>query len=226
MGSDIHLFAEKRNPINNMWEIIPAYQLVKCWRCDGKSTTICHVCNNQPKYTGFRLHVGRNLTLFSILADIKNPGFTYISKPIGFPDNASDMLNYEHDMWMENGHNFSYLTAEMALDFDWDQFIEETGLIQAEEYVKWQERGYKGRPEDYYDWLPSSKQTVVEICNKKMEDLVKTHKPKSNELKKYVTRINWNTTYKEMCENFLEIVNSACRYTNPKDVRFIFWFEG
>lgn len=223
MGCDIHLYAEKRNSENNSWESIPTHNLMKCWVCSGDSKGMCNNCRGNGDYAGLQLHINRNYRLFSILANVRNEtGLVCIAGAKGFPEDANDMLNYEHDMWSNgDGHSFSYLTAQELLNFDWSQVSESYGFVNSKEYTNWRERGKNREPDDYLEWVPHTTSKIIKVSNDKMEEMITSRVNTDNT----VTRVCWTISYKEMCKQFLSVVNTACQNTDPNNVRFVFWFD-
>lgn len=66
--------------------------------------------------------LGRNYTLFSILANVRNnrsPFLKYISTPRGLPDDISDMVKKEADYWDRYAHDHSWLLLSELERYPW-----------------------------------------------------------------------------------------------------------
>ena len=88
-----------------------------------------------------RIFSGRNYSLFSILADVRNhsDGINPISEPRGVPDDASFAYKQVVKAWGSDGHSHTYFTLQELLDVDWSQWSDDHGTIgfqQALENVK------------------------------------------------------------------------------------------
>jgi len=92
MGCDIHSFAEKKDEVGN-WEVIPDFEPFD-WRSYG---------------------------LYGWLADVRNySGLTPISKPRGFPSDASFEVKDDYETWDCDAHSASWLSVAELLAFDYD----------------------------------------------------------------------------------------------------------
>lgn len=143
MGCDIHHYIEIRK---DKWEV---YEWEYLCRACGK--------NGQPeKYSdgtyvidyekmwNHPLEIGRNYSLFGILANVRNgygfagistgTGFSPISMPSGLPKDVSLEVKRESDNWGVDGHSHSYLTLQDLIDYDWNQITIRSGVVNSKEY--------------------------------------------------------------------------------------------
>src|ERR1044072_1167734 len=118
MGTDIHLFVEKR--VNGKW--------LSCdkWTVD-----------RDGYYDGYYKHVDykdsyyddRNYDVFAMLANVRNgsgfagcdtgDGFNVIAMPRGYPDDLSEEVKEYTDQYTE--HTPTWLSLKEILEFDWNQ---------------------------------------------------------------------------------------------------------
>lgn len=95
MGCDIHLYLERK--LNNEWRSADLF--------DARGG---HVS----------IYTGRNYTLFSVLADVRNDsGNAFISEAKSLPEDCNELIKKEYDAWSEDAHNASYLTLYELIAF-------------------------------------------------------------------------------------------------------------
>jgi hypothetical protein len=72
-----------------------------------------------------RFYSGRNYTLFGILAGVRTiPKNGPISKPKGFPNDASDDIKSEYEAWYGDSHSTSNFTLKELKEVDWSKYSE------------------------------------------------------------------------------------------------------
>ena len=109
MGTDIHMYAEKRR--EGVWR--------SCYPLETKKVYGEPVAYIEPVYEN-----DRNYVLFRILADVDrltNQGFASISPPRGLPDDMSPGLQKVAKSYEDTGssfcHNYSWLLLRELLAF-------------------------------------------------------------------------------------------------------------
>jgi len=111
MGCDIHLFTERKRTINNQekwanvdnWKINPYYDGIE---------------KQEREYELCSAYRHRNYNLFSILADVRNYRENKpISEPKGIPNDVSEIVQIEKDIWEGDGHSHSYFTMKELYDY-------------------------------------------------------------------------------------------------------------
>lgn len=61
------------------------------------------------------LYIGRDYQLFARMAGVRNyDGTTPVSEPRGLPSDLSSVVDAAAKLWMNDGHSFSWLSAEEA----------------------------------------------------------------------------------------------------------------
>lgn len=122
MGCDIHLYCEQK--YKDKWLSADFY-------CQNKYSLDY---KDEPSMSVVHLYNGRNYTLFSILANVRNSdGNEYISQPRGLPLNISEKVKEEYSIWDLDGHSCSWYTAKEL--FDWEKEHKVTkyaGMISSE----------------------------------------------------------------------------------------------
>jgi len=173
----------------------------------------------------------RHYDLFAILGNVRNgfgfagvqrgTGFNYISDSRGLPEDASPDLEIE----FEEGyyHSNSYVNLPELLDYDWDQTSTHYGTVQEEQYKVFKE---KGKPRSWSGSI--SGQSVVELTNEQMDELVARHIAKEQGIT-YVTRVSWEEAYKESVATFYERcipqLKELSSLPDYSDVRIVFGFD-
>jgi len=103
MGCDIHIHLETFNKHSEKWENRDTFGL----------NHYIDVDELEPKYVKLPIgeSEGRDYTLFSILADVRNStGITPIAPPRGMPKYANKQLVEAYLQWEEDAHSVSYFT--------------------------------------------------------------------------------------------------------------------
>lgn len=111
MGCDIHINCEIKTP-DGYWEncdfftIDPTYKSLK-------GDPDC-----PPKWQIKEVNVGRNYTLFGVLAGVRDRSRPVISEPRGVPDDMSKQTKKRYLRESEWGcHSYSWLTLKELLDY-------------------------------------------------------------------------------------------------------------
>lgn len=192
MGCDIHMYAER-----NCGDY---------WLCSGEVFKDKYFNPNQPLHSYNKIltdepYQGRNYTLFSLLADVRNNyHIKPISKPRGLPDDVDEEIKKKSDEWDCDGHSHSYFTLEELLAVDWDfTVINNEGLVDEKNYKLFKEIG---RPGEWCGWT-------------------------NNENYK---KVKWKTSLREYCRDFIDSLYDVREWgrvnkTEPKDIRLVFWFD-
>lgn len=211
MGCDIHAYVEFKGPYadgHEPWELA-----------------------NRPikdKYgvSDYYAYSGRNYALFAILANIRNysKSFNPISPPKGLPINRSDTVRRISEEWRLDGHSHSYFTLRELLEYDWDQTIIESGVVDAEVYDEWKESG-NAYPRTLDTNIGDSNVIILSES-----DYIEAKK-KGKTLDEYVcVKTQWTVKYKDCAEIFLtryiprmkQLANVVGGIDN---VRLVFFFD-
>lgn len=187
MGCDIHLFTERKRNINKTekWVNIDNFKINLY----------------SGNYELEECYQGRNYTLFSILADVRNYSDNkIISEPKGFPSDSSDIVRNKFEEWEGDGHSHSYLTMKEIYDFyeenktvKYSGFVNKKGVDEIEKgkMPEWWCQGTNNEEMVYKEW---------ELEDETLKDFI-------NVLETHFISEYYN---KEMdCENF----------------RIVFWFD-
>ncbi len=123
MGCDIHLFTERKKTINQKerWINIDNWKL----------NSYFGEYEGEAEYEISSAYRGRNYSLFSLLADVRSEDVDVpVSPPKGLPDDVSDAIKKESDVWGIDGHSHSYLTmGELYEHLDKNPTIRYSGLV-------------------------------------------------------------------------------------------------
>jgi len=246
MGTDIHLFVEKKNKETNRWELIegenPRISFYQRWLDDiqsGKRTDVHNIdyCQEElkelegsPLVTEGWVYDGRNYDLFGMLADVRNgrgfagiktgEGFKPISLPKGLPDDLSEELENDRDSIEDFYHSHSYLTVEELLAYDWEQKTTHCGYVTPSEYLNFKKQGYPTR------WTGGLNETSI-VSHEEMENYIKEN-PSLVDQSSILTQVTWQEPYKEAASIFYnESLNKLKELVedSPQDVRMVFWFD-
>lgn len=124
MGCDIHLFTERKRSINSEekwvnadnWKLNPYY--------DGQD-------KYEKEYQLNKAYRGRNYSLFSILADVRNYSSNKpICEPRGLPEDVSYIIKTISDDYGSDGHSHSWLTMKELYDyFENNKTVKYSGLV-------------------------------------------------------------------------------------------------
>lgn len=160
-----------------------------------------------------------------------------IRSPKGFPDDLSPELKrlaededgdlreewYEERGWTDLGeHSFNWHLLRDLLDFDYTRRVDETGVVDAEEYAEWMKDKSKPPPGWAGDIAGGS---VVHISNEEMERGITSGGLAGRGLM-YVTRVNWGRTYREVIgEHWFNVMETLKQIGDPSKVRLVFGFD-
>lgn len=168
MGTDIHLFVERKNPNTDKWENV-----------DPKGVAPQDSFEKESGYWSW--YGGRNYGLFSILANVRNgygtagadtgDGYKPIAMPRGNPDDASPEYMAKVEDYGPDGHSHTYHTLKDLLDYDWGQTTTCKGTLTALDFLKMQ-LSPDGMPTSYCGGAAG--RSVVTLLPDEMERYVKT----------------------------------------------------
>lgn len=149
MGTDIHMFAEAREPGGPWRKVGPVF---KNQYYDPDSNYWNHEKTDHP-------YDGRNYDLYAILANVRNGvGFAGIvtgdklvpiSEPRGLPWNVTPEVlaakdpDYSNDESPPNlgEHDFSWINLRELVEYDWTQTVRQRGVVEWAEYSKLNKNG-------------------------------------------------------------------------------------
>lgn len=122
MGCDIHMHVEYR------------FDKKDQWRC-GDYFKLNHSDRTAPDYTLVDFFGDRNYSLFAVLADVRNYGDTeYIDDPRGLPDDVTDVVKNDYEVWEFDAHSCSHLTLKELIDFhEQGHPLKRSGMISPEQ---------------------------------------------------------------------------------------------
>lgn len=105
MGCDIHSYAERKT--------------------DGQWHHVVGVFGSS-KYPSNEPFDWRDYSVFAFLAGVRNySDVTPIMEPRGLPEDASQSVKDEHEVWYGDAHTASWLLIEELNNFDYDQTMED-----------------------------------------------------------------------------------------------------
>ena len=222
MGCDIHMYAEKL--VDGKWEQLKGFVSTYF---DPKSDYFSkeEFKNSEHPYEG------RNYTLFSVLADVRNgSGFggcdtgdmiCPISTPKGVPQDSCKEIKKESDDWDCDGHSHSFFTVSELLQYDWGKLIKKRGYVHLEEYKEFKKNG---QPESWCGGVSGGNIEVV--SNEEIESIIEQG---SSDSKSYYTKIEWSVMLKEYCSTFIDktipLLVERCADNKIDEVRIVFWFD-
>ena len=131
MGCDIHLFAEarKKRTIKELFKFWkkPKWRNIDKWSRNEwfdkypESEQEFIIAREDRFYSG-----GRNYNLFCALCGVRNYHFDgdikCVSKPKGLPNDVSDIVKKQYDLWGSDGHSHSWNTLKELKEFDWSVY--------------------------------------------------------------------------------------------------------
>jgi len=217
MGTDIHLFVERRE--GDKWVAVAG---PNPWYTEG---------SGEPKeILGDWLWYGRDYDVFAILANVRNgygfagcdtgDGFIPIDMPRGLPEDVSPEVRAEAEAWGLDGHSHSWITLRELLEYDWSRKTKHRGVVDESGFKEFLE---KGKPRSWCGGI--SGKNVVFVTNDEMKMIVEGRMARE-ENKKYVTKVEWEETYRETVGYFLdEVIPKLKNLGEPDDVRIVFWFD-
>ncbi len=209
MGCDIHMFAEKKVKTSSYVSYFNGKkQKFKPFWSQIKDSFKNPYFDPTEPLSEYNLpqsdepYQGRNYTLFSFLADVRNyHEIKPLSAPRGVPKDLSEGIKEEVEKWDGDGHSHSYFTLEELDKVEWSKtIVKQEGLVDPENYKIFKKTG---RPSE---WCGGT-----------------TNKDYKN--------IKWNVSLSEFCDEFChdalgDLRNLAGREKlKPKDIRIVFWFD-
>lgn len=247
MGTDIHLYVEKREPGSDEWVS------VQKWCVDDEGYF------DVDDWREYR--VNRNYRLFAMLADVRN-GYGFagvdmgdalvpIDDPRDIPDDASVQVLQKYRAWGEDVHSASWFTVQELMDYDWTQTVVNKGVVSLVSYWEWRRwRRGEGLPPESYSggiWGPkithiteSEADVLIDKALGAAREKAKTDKIgignwlSYNEEKEAVLNagpdvhlsVAWTEPYYQMADEFLsKLMPKLWRLGKPEDVRIVFWFD-
>lgn len=124
MGCDIHLYTEAKKS-NGKWCCSDYFKL------------------NEESYIHIPIYHDRNYALFATLADVRNySDIEPIDSPRGLPENLSNTVKKELDLWTYDRHSYSWFTAkELFIHKNKHPFTKYSGMISPDAQIKLDEYG-------------------------------------------------------------------------------------
>lgn len=242
MGCDIHFYLEKRE--NNRWVSADKWTTEFDKELDDDYTDV--------KWEDCA-YKGRNYTLFSILADVRNnEDIDAISAPKGFPFNASpelfnqytvkvtdgtklermqEWVDMELSTWVEKGkictnpdyHSASYLTTKEILSYNWFNTSKETFYIELEEYISF---GIFYATPDYREYYKRKRYFPGPDEHVVSEEELEQAVCSSIFPENTVVKVERNVPYSVDCKEFwTHTIPLMCSLGDLDSVRAVFWFD-
>jgi hypothetical protein len=178
-------------------------------------------------------HVGRNYSLFAILADVRNglgfagcdtgDRFESIAPGRGLPKDFA----LSDDDWLGE-HSFTWMLLSEIEAFDWNQKRKHRGWISGTELKRMRDAG-ETRPQEYCGGISGGRinhVSIQELESRIQESPVTVGPVTLNDIENYYAVYEWETTYAEACENFVnEWLPRLHALGNPEDVRLVMGFD-
>lgn len=219
MGCDIHLMVEAKR--DGRWV-----------RIGRKALKLSDGDQYDREYDN--VYSGRNYSLFSMLADVRNgygfagvdtgDGYTPISPPRGVPDDASPEYKTSVEDYGADGHSHSWHTLAQLKSYDWKgQKSKRRGVVGREDFVAWKE---KGHPESWCGDV--SGRDVRKVTNGAMAAIIAGNVKDGLD---YRTKVEWSTSYSDAAGQFLtEVMPAIEAYArlqdmSDDDIRIVFYFD-
>ena len=225
MGTDIHLFVEKRE-------------------ADGKWVSADEWSEELGYSRARHFYSDRSYDTFAILADVRNGygfagvptgrGFKPISEPKGWPSDLSEELKRESE-GIE--HTPSHLTLKELLEYDWTQQTIKVGMINGPQFYQWS-RWQQSAGEGPDSWCGSidgggivhveqaEMKRQVEMLKAKFKNRAELSEAIDKQLGNVYTRVSWSVTYAQAAQGFIiGCLMRLLRLGKPEDVRIVFYFD-
>lgn len=232
MGCDIHVHVERLDS-DGSW----AYQEPPEIELYYYPKSMAKPCMGRYWYWG------RNYTLFSLLAGVRNgiesfygPAtghyLTPMSLPRGIPDDVSPELRQEYDDWDLDGHSHSWFTLRELMLFDYDTTQARfAGMVSAREYQRWKD---EGSPQSWSGGVGGGGIKIV--TNEELDRLIASGEVDPNTEtqfgmsagKQYYTKVEWVAALRDcLGKNWFEFLDRMRALTRDdgSDVRTVFWFD-
>ncbi len=222
MGCDIHMLFEKREVADAPWRLF--VPVVHCPMHSG-TDSYCWFCDE----AGNANYGGRNYHLFSILGNVRNASrpaaFRFISEHRGIPEDACPQLRAianEEDFGEHylGDHSQTHASLKELLEFDWEQQNTLSGIISAEQFIRWDGR----EPDSYCGGIGGPDIRVVDY----------PHMPPLRNLDSWLerqgnpshVRVSWRVTYREAVgEVIFALIEALKANGEPGNVRMVFGFD-
>lgn len=202
----------------------------------------CDCCDNTRQMCWSVFYGGRNYTLFSILAGVRNyDELEPISPPRGIPEDASVDYLEEVNRLEGDGHSHSWFTLKEILDFPWDKAtILGEVVVTDREYVRWKNTGHKGCPQSFCRGAYGPNTVVVN--EEEMEALLEKGVVSSEVVldehgfaafvpreaadgNVYYAKVKYTAYYKDFVGDFLSRMEDLKSRGDPEDIRLVFFFD-
>ena len=196
MGTDIYMHAEVKR--NGAWRPVSL-----------EENTEYHLEKNAQLREPIEVYKGRNYNLFSVLADVRNPGgrtrdgrkFDVIAPPRGLPEDLSPEMRDLVEEWVMSP---SWLLLSEILDFDWrGKVMHFEAMVDARAAHLFVE----DEPFPFSKW-PKDVQMGYSV------------------IERDGVMVWWADTYAaSVGEGVLELFKGLTQYGDPSQVRLVFWFS-
>lgn len=194
MGCDIHFHIEYK--VDNHWE----YDQTLSKKCDRD--------------------IGRNYSLFSILAGIRG-AYDPMIEPRNVPKDLSLQLSEIWNVWNGgDGHTPTYYTMSEFLSLkDKTQIVR--GYLNVSDYKMYKKRGYSDNWMSFY----KASDKIVIISNEEMDRICNL--TAFLDETEYATQTIWEMSNHQLVPHFWDNVLSQVtkKYPDPEKVRCVFWFD-
>lgn len=235
MGCDIHAFVEKKNE-NGIWKAIYGESCMLDWYKKQLENAIKNDDKNNIEFYNKRvsqnsepsldwLYDNRCYDLFALLAGVRNRNnIIPISEPKGIPENISEEIKEELEVWEYDGHSRSYYTLAELNEYiktHQDDYYTNGGYVSRSEYVTFLK---KGCPTSWSGGICGG--GVMIVSNEEMDEiLANTYKDYDSD-KSYYTYVNWkdNIISDTGLDDIVEKLKTVCD-NNDENVRMVFWFD-
>ena len=167
----------------------------------------------------FEIEVGRNYSLFSILADVRNyDDFTPISQPKGLPQDVTEHIKALSDSYGCDGHSHSYISMQEFKDFTKEAKQEtKTGIVSVKEFKNYVETG------EPQEWCGGISGTNVRMVSE--DEMMEIYKSEVEDHNAYC-KISWKKWNLKDIEYFIEnTAEPMYKLADPENVRIVFWFD-
>lgn len=221
MGCDIHLYVEVKRDPDGDWEL-------------GSGTEPNPWYGKWDDERELRIkdwYRGRNYTLFSILADVRNgrpdmSGWSAwlrdstkdeayddriepIDMPRGLPSDMSPEVRVESVGWEGDGHSYSWFTARELLEVPWEErLLTHRGWVNPDDYYRF--KRFNTPPETWS--LSVGGGSVKHVSNEQMDKLIEDGTVKTKWTggdpnapyfgRGYYTMLEWTVTWASCLHDF------------------------
>lgn len=158
----------------------------------------------------------RNYALFGILAGVRNSDeASSISNPRGLPLDVSIEVKNDSDNYGIDGHSHSWVTLQELIDFQWNEPLIESGLVEERYYTPGQ------RPQQYCMGVGGGNTVII-----KESEWIKTKKESG---KRYYIKSTWETTLEDRIgkwwiKDFKKLLEKF-EGEDLNNIRVVFYFD-